>query len=56
MRIRQSPIQLGFSDSYPFIHPKIQSVHFVPGTGPGAREYSGASKIVNLSAYLLEGG
>lgn len=56
MQVKQRQIELGFSGSYPFIHPKMQSTYFVPGTEPGAGEYSGASKIVSLSAYLQEGG
>lgn len=31
VRVRQNRIQPGFSDPYPFIHPKIQSTCFVPG-------------------------
>lgn len=54
--VRQSQLQLGFSDPYPFIIQKYREQHLVPGPEPGAGEYSSASKIASLSAYLLGEG
>lgn len=56
MLVRQSQLQLGFSDPYPFIIQKYREQHLVPGPEPGAGEYSSASKIASLSAYLLGEG